>query len=125
MVDRVLYDPSVSKDISLRRAKAILNIGGIFKSVEADESDQERRELERSVCVFMFLGASSESLGRLVMNAGQKKKRAEETKEREKKGWGWSQAKAESSSEQSGTKAAGASPEKIKVELEKGTRTNS
>ncbi|CAD6583793.1 MAG: hypothetical protein TREMPRED_003654 [Tremellales sp. Tagirdzhanova-0007] len=103
VVDRVLYDPSVSKDISLRRAKAILNIGGIFKSVEADESDQERRELER-----------------LVMNAGQKKKRAEETKEREKKGWGWSQAKAESSSEQSGTKAAGASPEKIKVELEKG-----
>ena len=47
VVDAVLYDPAISKDVSLKRAKAILSIGGIFKSVEADESDDERRELER------------------------------------------------------------------------------
>ncbi len=47
VVDKVLYDPSISKDVSLKRAKAILTIGGIFKNVEADESDEERRELER------------------------------------------------------------------------------
>lgn len=69
MVDAVLYEPNISKDVSLRRAKAILSIGGIFKSVEADESDEERRELER-----------------LVMNAGKKKdKAAKEKEEREKK----------------------------------------
>ena len=72
VVDQVLYEPSISKDVSLKRAKAILTIAGIFKSVEADESDEERRELER-----------------LVMNAGNKKKAEKEQKEKEKKGWGW------------------------------------
>jgi hypothetical protein len=46
-VDRVLYEPGLSKDVSLKRAKAILTIAGIFKTVEADETDEERRELER------------------------------------------------------------------------------
>ncbi|GFZ43891.1 DnaJ homolog subfamily C member 7 homolog [Saitozyma sp. JCM 24511] len=73
VVDGVLYEPGLSKDLGLRRAKAILTIGGIFKAVQADESDEERRELER-----------------LVMNAGNKKKKAEkEAKEKERKGWGW------------------------------------
>ncbi|ORY21105.1 X-domain of DnaJ-containing-domain-containing protein [Naematelia encephala] len=74
VVDQVLYEPGLSKDVALKRAKAIMTIGGIFKSVEADESDEERRELER-----------------LVMNAGNKKKKAEKEKEKEKdkKGWGW------------------------------------
>ncbi|AFR92460.2 hypothetical protein C343_00330 [Cryptococcus neoformans C23] len=65
VVDRVLYEQGIHKDMALRRAKAIMTIGGIFKAVEADESDDERRELER-----------------LVMNAGKKKK-----EEKEKKGW--------------------------------------
>lgn len=47
VVDQVLYEPGLSKETALRRAKAILTIGGIFKAVEADESDEERRELER------------------------------------------------------------------------------
>lgn len=68
MVDAVLYEPGLSKDVSLRRAKAILSIGGIFKNVEADESDEERRELER-----------------LVMNAGKKKEKAAAAKEKEEK----------------------------------------
>lgn len=49
VVDRVLYEHSIRKDIALRRAKAIMTIGAIFKAVEADESDDERRELERYV----------------------------------------------------------------------------
>jgi hypothetical protein len=73
VVDGVLYDPAISKDTSLRRAKAILSIGGIFKDVQADESDEERRELER-----------------LVMNAGKKKeKAAAKEKEEKKKGGFW------------------------------------
>lgn len=55
-----------------------MTIGGIFKNIQADESDEERRELER-----------------LVMNAGNKKTKAaketekEKEKEKEKKGWGF------------------------------------
>ena len=55
VVDRVLYDATASKDTTLRRAKAILTIGAIFKNVQADESDDERRELERSVFVYFSL----------------------------------------------------------------------
>jgi hypothetical protein len=72
VVDGVLYDPAISKDTSLRRAKAILSIGGIFKDVQADESDEERRELER-----------------LVMNAGKKKEKAAAKEKEEKKKGFW------------------------------------
>ena len=71
VVDAVLYEPNISKDVALRRAKAILSIGGIFKSIEADESDEERRELER-----------------LVMNAASGKKKAAKEKEEKKKASG-------------------------------------
>lgn len=60
VVDNVLYEPGLSKDVAVRRAKAIMTIGGIFKEVQADETDEERRELER-----------------LVQNAAGKKKKAE------------------------------------------------
>ncbi|KAL7421589.1 DnaJ-like protein [Cryptotrichosporon argae] len=70
VVDNVLYEPGVHKDVALKRAKAIMSIGGIFKSVEADESDEERRELER-----------------LVQNAAGKKKKAEDEKTKKKSGW--------------------------------------
>lgn len=63
VVEGVLYEPGLSKDVALRRAKAILTIAGIFKTVQPDESDEERRELER-----------------LVMNAGKKKKDKEKEK---------------------------------------------
>nr|XP_019011117.1 uncharacterized protein I206_04428 [Kwoniella pini CBS 10737]OCF49898.1 hypothetical protein I206_04428 [Kwoniella pini CBS 10737] len=76
VVDKVLYDPSISKDVALKRAKAILTIGGIFRDVKADESDDERRELER-----------------LVMNAGKKKEKA---KEKKASGGGWFGGKAAS-----------------------------
>jgi curved DNA-binding protein CbpA len=49
VVDNVLQDKSVSDLVLLNRAKALLLTGAIFKSVVPDESDEERRELERMV----------------------------------------------------------------------------
>jgi len=49
VVSRVLREHGVSEQVLLNRAKAILVIGGIFKAVEPDETDEERRELERLV----------------------------------------------------------------------------
>lgn len=49
MVDAVLNEPGITKDVALRRAKAIMTIGHIFKSIEDDEDAEERRELERLV----------------------------------------------------------------------------
>ncbi|BEJ14827.1 hypothetical protein CspHIS471_0405940 [Cutaneotrichosporon sp. HIS471] len=49
VVDAVLNEPGISKDVALRRAKAIMAIGNIFKAVEDDEDAEERRELERLV----------------------------------------------------------------------------
>ncbi len=47
VVDTVLYEPGISKETALNRAKAILVVGAIFKQTVPDESDEERRELER------------------------------------------------------------------------------
>ena len=58
VVDNVLYEPNLSKEVSGRRAKAIMSIGAIFKSVQADESDEERRELERYVSISGSMGQS-------------------------------------------------------------------
>ncbi|WVW83977.1 hypothetical protein I302_106000 [Kwoniella bestiolae CBS 10118] len=96
VVDQVLYEPGIHKDVALKRAKAILTIGGIFNEVKADESDDERRELER-----------------LVMNAGKKK---EKTKEK-KGGSGWFGGK--SASPKPDTGVAGATTEKKEAESEK------
>ncbi|KAJ9126384.1 hypothetical protein QFC24_002122 [Naganishia onofrii] len=52
-------------------SKAIMSVGAVFKATVPDESDEERRELER-----------------LVLNAGSKKK-TKERKEKEKSGGGW------------------------------------
>ncbi|ODN94227.1 hypothetical protein L198_05081 [Cryptococcus wingfieldii CBS 7118] len=88
VVDNVLYEQGISKDVAAKRAKAIMCIGGIFKDVQPDESDDERRELER-----------------LVMNAGKKKK-DEKKDEKEKKGWfGRSSHKHESVVTAEGTEA--------------------
>jgi hypothetical protein len=45
--DRVLKEHGVSETVLLNRAKGLLLCGAIFKSTVPDESDEERRELER------------------------------------------------------------------------------
>lgn len=49
VVDRVLKEPGASEAVLVNRAKGLLLIGAIFKSTLPDESDEERRELERMV----------------------------------------------------------------------------
>lgn len=50
MVDLALTrDANTSETTLANRAKAILLIGAIMKSIQADEDMQERRELERLV----------------------------------------------------------------------------
>ncbi|TFK75008.1 DnaJ-domain-containing protein [Pluteus cervinus] len=49
VVDAVLKEPGVSDAVLMNRAKGLMLIGHIFKLTQPDESDQERRELERMV----------------------------------------------------------------------------
>jgi len=49
VVDGVLKEPGVSDVVLYNRAKALLITGAIFKATVPDESDEERRELERMV----------------------------------------------------------------------------
>ncbi|KAF9460529.1 X-domain of DnaJ-containing-domain-containing protein [Collybia nuda] len=49
VVDNVLKEPGQSDIVLYNRAKALLITGTIFKSAIPDESDEERRELERMV----------------------------------------------------------------------------
>ncbi|KAF8966341.1 X-domain of DnaJ-containing-domain-containing protein [Flammula alnicola] len=47
VLDNVLKEPGQSETVLINRAKALLITGAIFKSAVPDESDEERRELER------------------------------------------------------------------------------
>ncbi|KAF8555984.1 DnaJ-domain-containing protein [Imleria badia] len=49
VVDEVLKDREVSDQVLVNRAKGLLIIGHIFKTTAPDESDEDRRELERIV----------------------------------------------------------------------------
>jgi hypothetical protein len=54
VVDNVLKDHSASDPELYNRARGLLLLGAIFKSTVPDESDEERRELERCVPFFLF-----------------------------------------------------------------------
>jgi hypothetical protein len=49
VVDNVLKEPGVNDQNLYNRARGLLLLGAIFKSTIPDESDEERRELERCV----------------------------------------------------------------------------
>ncbi|KAI0272343.1 X-domain of DnaJ-containing-domain-containing protein [Gloeopeniophorella convolvens] len=49
VVDNVLKDPTAPDQELYHRARGLLLLGAIFKSTQPDESDEERRELERWV----------------------------------------------------------------------------
>ena len=49
--DNVLKEPGVSDAVLVNRAKGLLLLGAIFKSTVPDESDEERRELERCASI--------------------------------------------------------------------------
>jgi hypothetical protein len=52
VVDNVLKGHDVSDQELYNRARGLLLLGAIFKSTIPDESDEERRELERCVTPF-------------------------------------------------------------------------
>jgi hypothetical protein len=54
VVDNVLKGPGVSDQELYHRARGLLLLGAIFKSTIPDESDEERRELERCVLPQFF-----------------------------------------------------------------------
>lgn len=45
--DRVLREPGVPDQVLYNRAKGLLLLGAVFKATVPDETDEERRELER------------------------------------------------------------------------------
>lgn len=49
VLDHVLKEPGVPDSVMYNRARGLLLIGAVFKSTVPDESDAERRELERMV----------------------------------------------------------------------------
>ncbi|KAI0046983.1 DnaJ-domain-containing protein [Auriscalpium vulgare] len=49
VVDNVLKEPGASEQVLYNRARGLLLLGALFKSTVPDESDEERRELERMV----------------------------------------------------------------------------
>jgi len=49
VVDSVLRDREVSEQVLVNRAKGLLIIGHIFQTTAPDQSDEDRRELERMV----------------------------------------------------------------------------
>ena len=52
VVDHVLKESGVSDQELYHRARGLVLLGAIFKSTIPDESDEERRELERCVPLF-------------------------------------------------------------------------
>ncbi|KAJ1306918.1 hypothetical protein OPQ81_007901 [Rhizoctonia solani] len=81
--DKVLEEPGISKDELFLRARALLLIGELLKEVKPDESDEERRELERLVAeASKKKGVSSKSPASPTV--------ANPTPEAHKKGWKWS-----------------------------------
>ncbi|KII85874.1 hypothetical protein PLICRDRAFT_115528 [Plicaturopsis crispa FD-325 SS-3] len=78
-VDNVLKDPTVSDQVLYNRSKGLLLMGAIFKSTVPDESDQERRELERMVAEAAS-GKSKHHQLQAQARAAAKAKRDEELK---------------------------------------------
>ena len=65
VVDNVLKDHSATDQELYHRARGLLLLGVIFKSTVPDESDEERRELERCVVppfLFFFLSCAGTQL---------------------------------------------------------------
>ncbi|KAF9530493.1 X-domain of DnaJ-containing-domain-containing protein [Crepidotus variabilis] len=49
VIDNVLKEPGASEEVLVKRAKGLLLTGALFKNAEPDDTDEERRQLERMV----------------------------------------------------------------------------
>ncbi|KAF9508854.1 hypothetical protein BS47DRAFT_1373603 [Hydnum rufescens UP504] len=77
VVDKVLKEPGVTDDILVKRARAILLIGIVFKSIQPDESPEDRRELERCEALLTTCSCPVVTLdtSRLVAEAAKPKRK--------------------------------------------------
>ncbi|KAJ7623225.1 X-domain of DnaJ-containing-domain-containing protein [Roridomyces roridus] len=82
VVDNVLKDPEASDVVLYNRAKGLLITGAIFKSTIPDESDEERRELERMVAE-AAAPKSKQSATRAAKARREQMLRQEQEKEKE------------------------------------------
>lgn len=51
VIDNVLKEPGASEEVLVKRAKGLLLTGALFKNAEPDDTDEERRQLERYALV--------------------------------------------------------------------------
>ncbi|KAG6850563.1 hypothetical protein H0H93_011762 [Arthromyces matolae] len=80
VVDNVLKEPGQPDTVLYNRAKALLLTGAIFKAAVPDESDEERRELERMVA------EAAQPKSKRHATAAVKAKREEMIRQMEKEG---------------------------------------
>ncbi|EIN09571.1 DnaJ-domain-containing protein [Punctularia strigosozonata HHB-11173 SS5] len=92
--DNVLREPGVPDQVLYNRAKGLMIAGAIFKAAQPDETDEERRELERMVAE-AAAGKSKHAQIRAERKAERERERArklgagkekEKTPEKEKEG---------------------------------------
>ncbi|CAE6428960.1 unnamed protein product [Rhizoctonia solani] len=81
--DKVLEEPDVPKEQQFLRARALLLIGELLKEIKPDESDEERRELERLV-------AEASKKKSVPAKSPASPSALHPTSEGQKKGWKWS-----------------------------------
>jgi len=81
VVDKVLRDPTASDKVLLLRARGLLLIGAVFKSTVPDETDEERRQLERMVAEAAS-GKSKHQELQAQAKAAARARRAAELKEK-------------------------------------------
>ncbi|KIM20261.1 hypothetical protein M408DRAFT_334056 [Serendipita vermifera MAFF 305830] len=109
--ENVLREPGVPEAVLVNRAKGLLLCGAIFKSIKADESDAERRELESLVAEAAAGKSKAKELRKKAFEENQKRALEEKA----------AAAKA-GSSKAGGSAAAAAAPaataEKAKVSMD-------
>lgn len=71
----MLKEHGVSQQVLQNRAKGLLLLGAVFKSTVPDESDEERRELERYAFITSVLPLSTELFHSMVAEAAKPKRK--------------------------------------------------
>ena len=76
----MLKEHGVSQQVLQNRAKGLLLMGAVFKSTVPDESDEERRELERYANSWMLLCIILTFICSMVAEAAKPKRKAKPTR---------------------------------------------
>ncbi|KAI0339673.1 DnaJ-domain-containing protein [Trametopsis cervina] len=85
VVDKVLKDTTASDKTLFLRARGLLLIGAVFKSTVPDETDEERRQLERMVAEAASGRSKHQELQAQAKAAAKARRAAEQPKDRHSK----------------------------------------